>query len=166
ADLKLARQTVAGSWRLQTPSDLFTLRGTLRHGIGDRRGKLQATLSPLSFREDGRYLPALFVDWPHPLDFSGGQLGLTAPAQWRPQHWSASLELALDDLSGFYQTVLFKGLTTNLRVCIDDSQLQTPATPIALAQIDAGIALRQLQRSEEHTSELQSREKLVCRLLL
>src|SRR6266511_4638058 len=31
---------------------------------------------------------------------------------------------------------------------------------------DAGIAQRGTRRSEEHTSELQSRENLVCRLLL
>src|SRR5690606_39551372 len=35
-----------------------------------------------------------------------------------------------------------------------------------LAQIIEALRSRGLQRSEEHTSELQSRENLVCRLLL
>src|SRR5690606_41796955 len=34
------------------------------------------------------------------------------------------------------------------------------------ARLLAGAAVRLLDRSEEHTSELQSRENLVCRLLL
>src|SRR5690606_41932173 len=33
-------------------------------------------------------------------------------------------------------------------------------------QVLRGVALAALARSEEHTTELQSREKLVCRLLL
>src|SRR5204862_8302534 len=32
--------------------------------------------------------------------------------------------------------------------------------------IDGGVGAREVQRSEEHTSELQSRRDLVCRLLL
>src|SRR5207302_9492469 len=39
-----------------------------------------------------------------------------------------------------------------------------PATPLAPGR--AGPAARRPVRSEEHTSELQSRENLVCRLLL
>src|SRR5690606_39728905 len=34
------------------------------------------------------------------------------------------------------------------------------------AQLEYWICIQYLKRSEEHTSELQSREKLVCRLLL
>src|SRR5690606_41058320 len=33
------------------------------------------------------------------------------------------------------------------------------------ARDDYGVVLRETERSEEHTSELQSRENLVCRLL-
>src|SRR5690606_42160144 len=36
----------------------------------------------------------------------------------------------------------------------------------ASASVDPGRGRRFIARSEEHTSELQSREKLVCRLLL
>src|SRR5690606_40144021 len=35
-----------------------------------------------------------------------------------------------------------------------------------LGDFQLGIAIGSLERSEEHTSELQSRENLVCRLLL
>src|SRR3712207_8329967 len=38
--------------------------------------------------------------------------------------------------------------------------------PVALAAEAQGISPRELARSEEHTSELQSRQYLVCRLLL
>src|SRR5690606_41204275 len=41
-----------------------------------------------------------------------------------------------------------------------------PSVGTAHAVLEAGLALPQDGRSEEHTSELQSRENLVCRLLL
>src|SRR5690606_40515557 len=41
----------------------------------------------------------------------------------------------------------------------------TPPPPTSYARRHRG-AWRRVSRSEEHTSELQSREKLVCRLLL
>src|SRR5690606_41710864 len=40
------------------------------------------------------------------------------------------------------------------------------AAVIAIARLYRSRAVRRTVRSEEHTSELQSREKLVCRLLL
>src|SRR5690606_41458024 len=42
-------------------------------------------------------------------------------------------------------------------------RLREPGKPAARARVDAAARVR---RSEEHTSELQSRENLVCRLLL
>src|SRR3712207_7871138 len=44
-----------------------------------------------------------------------------------------------------------------------------PADPVVLPVMDAAVVvgeLLQVPRSEEHTSELQSRQYLVCRLLL
>src|SRR5690625_5470233 len=43
-----------------------------------------------------------------------------------------------------------------------------PETPVRIeySLTDKGISLEPLMRSEEHTSELQSRGQLVCRLLL
>src|SRR3712207_9409390 len=51
-----------------------------------------------------------------------------------------------------------------------DTKLLTFTTALSRAQIAAALALLgdrgRSQRSEEHTSELQSRQYLVCRLLL
>src|SRR5436309_11805596 len=52
--------------------------------------------------------------------------------------------------------------TTGQEIETDDQAL--PAQP--LAPDDSEIEARHRGRSEEHTSELQSRENLVCRLLL
>src|SRR3712207_8857302 len=38
--------------------------------------------------------------------------------------------------------------------------------PVALAQLGQTVENQRVERSEEHTSELQSRQYLVCRLLL
>src|SRR5690606_42112853 len=54
---------------------------------------------------------------------------------------------------------------------LDDQRRVRLERPVAVVVDDVGIAVggrrhRRIERSEEHTSELQSREKLVCRLLL
>src|SRR3712207_8585544 len=41
-----------------------------------------------------------------------------------------------------------------------------PPRPVRLALLSSGRGTRRERRSEEHTSELQSRQYLVCRLLL
>src|SRR3712207_9492549 len=77
----------------------------------------------------------------------------------------------------FPYTTLFRSLTGGERIdylVCDETQFYRPAQIDQLArvvdelQIDVlavGI-LTDFQRSEEHTSELQSRQYLVCRLLL
>src|SRR5690606_39729361 len=53
--------------------------------------------------------------------------------------------------------------------CAKNPRLTEPScTSVLLPSRSAGLSkqIEQLQRSEEHTSELQSRENLVCRLLL
>src|SRR5690606_39906873 len=53
----------------------------------------------------------------------------------------------------------------NLTWALQNGSLQRYLTLLVVFALAAG-ALPLLQRSEEHTSELQSRENLVCRLLL
>src|SRR3712207_8294577 len=48
----------------------------------------------------------------------------------------------------------------------DAEALTLAARELAPAFADLGVVLCRLTRSEEHTSELQSRQYLVCRLLL
>src|SRR3989449_5085649 len=61
----------------------------------------------------------------------------------------------------FPYTTLFRSLH-DVRDGRDSLERRAHAVPVVLAQKDHG----QLVRSEEHTSELQSRLHLVCRLLL
>src|SRR2546429_7549374 len=62
----------------------------------------------------------------------------------------------------FPYTTLFRSLT--LSDITADPRLRNGLT--ALAQAASLVATPQIRRSEEHTSELQSRLHLVCRLLL
>src|SRR3712207_7579452 len=55
-------------------------------------------------------------------------------------------------------------LTSPIRVATSHSRVTAPAR--ASAQTDKVRSIRVTIRSEEHTSELQSRQYLVCRLLL
>src|SRR3712207_7021924 len=69
----------------------------------------------------------------------------------------------------FPYTTLFRSLMT-----YDPAYTNTASTRSAITYIDGdkgileyrGYPIEQLARSEEHTSELQSRQYLVCRLLL
>src|SRR5438874_5425062 len=49
-------------------------------------------------------------------------------------------------------------------IIVDD--VEAPPLPVVLSELDPHEAASATRRSEEHTSELQSRRDLVCRLLL
>src|SRR5579883_3598905 len=78
-------------------------------------------------------------------------VGVTDQAEW---HW--------DPFQGKYEDGIIYGLGAG------DEKCSTPPMIYALATLKKlGLARDwTLYRSEEHTSELQSRENLVCRLLL
>src|SRR3712207_8085162 len=71
----------------------------------------------------------------------------------------------------FPYTTLFRSpdaMRRYVEAALDLSDTQGPSVVLLAIGIDglAGLASRQGTRSEEHTSELQSRQYLVCRLLL
>src|SRR5690606_40054012 len=60
--------------------------------------------------------------------------------------------------------------SSNAEALMDHATLSLPTYPALYARVHRAVtsyrAQRDQERSEEHTSELQSRENLVCRLLL
>src|SRR5204862_7636800 len=64
----------------------------------------------------------------------------------------------------FPYTTLFRSLpaTHARRLC----SAKIPGSPVTCSRTHSSPALLRWERSEEHTSELQSRRDLVCRLLL
>src|SRR5690606_39744685 len=64
----------------------------------------------------------------------------------------------------FPYTTLFRSPGIGRAVAVDDAEARRDL-PLAGAELFS-LRHRRPQRSEEHTSELQSREKIVCRLLL
>src|SRR3712207_5900898 len=94
-------------------------------------------------------------------------IGVSMPTQ-TSERWIADGEAVQEQLEE-------KGYTVNLQFANDDIPTQTQqidqmitqgADALIIAAIDGTALGAQLQRSEEHTSELQSRQYLVCRLLL
>jgi hypothetical protein len=142
--LTLAHGTLRGDWTAHTPNDTLMFRGTLTHAFAQGRGAATAMLVPLTFQESGPYLLVLFPQWPHPFDLSGGRLEGSARVQWGPPQWSATLDVGLHDIAGFYATNLFKGLTTRVRADYANGVLQMPATAVRMAELDAGVALHEL----------------------
>src|SRR2546428_1753006 len=67
----------------------------------------------------------------------------------------------------FPYTTLFRSQYDSVYIPRDSFTEITTLTSVDLAEFSADVANQYpLQRSEEHTSELQSRSDLVCRLLL
>src|SRR3712207_8117623 len=72
----------------------------------------------------------------------------------------------------FPYTTLFRSRTSPFPIYRSSYQLLAPVPPSPSFVVDAyysgcySVFIHQMQRSEEHTSELQSRQYLVCRLLL
>src|SRR5258707_7863005 len=73
----------------------------------------------------------------------------------------------------FPYTTLFRSLSVAFEVTSLDAERDEADTDIWIAPLSGGEAIRltastysETSRSEEHTSELQSRQYLVCRLLL
>src|SRR5690606_40912021 len=77
---------------------------------------------------------------------------LLSSARYKPRRYARSLPK-------------FLSLAASIKKALNLFQL--PVTISLLAAVfDNGLKLESQTRSEEHTSELQSRENLVCRLLL
>src|SRR3712207_7952656 len=66
----------------------------------------------------------------------------------------------------FPYTTLFRSPTKLVAGLLEKRGVQEAGLAAALGRGSVGLALRYAGRSEEHTSELQSRQYLVCRLLL
>src|SRR5207237_3617320 len=88
---------------------------------------------------------------PTGIDIGGEKPGLLPSRQWKAKAFARAAD-----------RVWFPGETVNFGI----GQGYLSVTPLQLAHYVSVIASRELQRSEEHTSELQSHLNLVCRLLL
>src|SRR5207302_6611111 len=69
----------------------------------------------------------------------------------------------VQDLCGFGQSIL---RLQQARQRFERAGLLRIALQHGAISLDRALSITQARRSEEHTSELQSRENLVCRLLL
>src|SRR5690606_40828238 len=91
-----------------------------------------------------------------------------------PTRRSSDLEITHDKLRNLTERAPVTGLLTGMELKIGENRNRgtrlgeiTPDTGFnLLATVDEYYLGRVRERSEEHTSELQSRENLVCRLLL
>src|SRR3712207_4956025 len=81
-----------------------------------------------------------------------------------------TLSVALQDLSSSVPNVMpeeFRGQIDSINMQLDNIvQTLVPSSELSNPAFNASVVARLLDRSEEHTSELQSRQYLVCRLLL
>src|SRR5947209_20439598 len=75
---------------------------------------------------------------------------------------------ALRSISFLIDTATTKIYTLSLHdaLPISDGERRIDGDDLAVVQDQIGVGGRRRSRSEEHTSELQSRQYLVCRLLL
>src|SRR5690625_6913570 len=85
------------------------------------------------------------------------QPGMTIAGKWNDQHYTIKRKLGSGTVGAVYLCV-HHGKEVALKISEQNSSITV--------EVNVLKALNRVQRSEEHTSELQSRGHLVCRLLL
>src|SRR3712207_869993 len=146
--------------------DAFAPRGPLVLGLDDtierRRGK---RISAKGIYRDpvrsghGHFVKASGLRWL--------SLMLLVPVPWAGRVWALPFPTALAPSERYCRGRgrRHKPLTDWARQPVLQARRWLPDRPLILVA-DSGFAALELLRSEEHTSELQSRQYLVCRLLL
>src|SRR5690606_18707206 len=115
--------------------------------------RIKGQLQPLTFRENGNYLPAIVQPWPWPLDFTGGELTASFDARWRPAGLTASGALDMRKLSAFYDRNLIHGVSGVLHVDYRDQLLLPRTQRIHIERIDTGIPIEEVQWSLQATPQ-------------
>jgi hypothetical protein len=150
ATLKYADEQLGARWQVNDVAKLYRADGTLRYQPTAGSGEVNARLQPLTFRENGSYLPALFAHWPWPLDFTGGQLQLQGLLRWNTAGTHASAVVETSQLGGFYNRNLFRGVDAKLNVDYRSytrnghDKLQVRSQPISIAEIQSGVPIHNI----------------------
>ncbi|WP_372626148.1 YdbH domain-containing protein [Arsukibacterium sp.] len=159
------------NWRWQTNTEFkqqasqaaLTLQGSLGNDSGfsiahqltwqDGGVNLNWQLADL-FMLASNPLANTFTDWPTLLELNRGRLGGNGQLSWRSGKLSADSQLQLRDLAGIYDRSLFRGVTANIALPLQDQQFELVTTDLVINHINHGLELGPLQLSAQYQSTL------------
>jgi hypothetical protein len=165
AKVALHNDAITANWQGRDHAKTLRLRGSLRHDLAAAAGELKGELLPLNFREDGSYLPALLRAWRWPADFSGGELRAGFNARWQPAKTHAQAQIALRNVSAFYDRSLIRGLDGTLSVDYRDGKVLPRADVIRIARIDAGMPITDMQFGISSDAQQITLTDFICHVL-
>lgn len=145
AKVALRNDTLTANWQGRDHAKTLRLRGSLQHDLAAAAGELKGELLPLTFREDGSYLPVLLQAWRWPADLSGGKLRARFDARWQPATTRANAQIEMRKIAAFYARNLIHGIDGALSIDYRDGQVLPRAKAIRIARIEAGVPVTDMQ---------------------
>jgi len=163
-DLNLKSLDVQGSWQLENKmlngtvqlsyaAGLIVVDGDMNHNFNSGLGHFNAQLQRLNFQKTQSYLPRLFESWPYPFDLFAGQLDMTTRLNWDAEQVYMQGRLRLSDVSGFYDTNLFRGLNSELLIDGPVDNLKLTAKRFKIASVDVGLPIKNITFSLQSAAE-------------
>jgi len=163
-DLNLKPLDLQGSWQLENEilngtvqlsyaAGLILVNGDMRHNLSSGLGHFNSQLQRLNFQQTQSYLPRLFENWSYPFDLFAGQVDMNMRLNWDAEQVYAKGRLTLTDVSGFYDTNLFRGLNSELLIDGAVDNLKLAAKRFKVANVDAGVLIKNITFSLQSTAE-------------
>jgi Dicarboxylate transport len=162
-DLNLKPLDLQGSWQLENEilngtvqlsyaAGLILVNGDMIHNLSSGLGHFNSQLQRLNFQQTQSYLPRLFENWSYPFDLFAGQVDMNMRLNWDAEQVYAKGRLTLTDVSGFYDTNLFRGLNSELLIDGPVDNLKLAAKRFKVANVDAGVLIKNITFSLQSTA--------------
>jgi hypothetical protein len=150
ATVKFADAKLDGRWQLHDLANIYQADGTLSYRTTTGAGEIHVRLLPLTFRENGSYLPTLFRNWPWPVDFTTGSIKMQGLLRWDAKGLLASGTVETAKLGGFYNRNLVRGIDAIIDAEYHSdmrsghNRWQVSSQPITIAEVQTGTPIRNI----------------------
>ncbi len=145
ARLAIIANKLSGTFDAANVNGLLNTRGEIKHNLGTGKGQLAANTHSVVLSEQDTYLPRILASPLEPVDVTTGQFHVTSKATWDAEQSDVAAEVVLQDIGGFYQRNLFRGLNGVLRMNSDNESITITAQNIEIAAADAGIEISNIR---------------------
>src|SRR5262249_59262975 len=120
-----------------------TLASRLEYAFATQAGSAHLQLSPIQFDPSHLSWRKMVPLESFPVDVTGGHLSGTAPLTWGPEAGFGSATVMLEQLSGQYESIAVKGLTTpfNLQTAGADTLTMPQPASVTNSSIQTRVHL-------------------------
>jgi hypothetical protein len=145
ARLAIIANQLSGTLDAANVNGLLNTRGEIKHNLDTGKGQLATSTHSVALSEQDAYLPRILASPLEPVDVTTGQFHVTSKATWDAEQTDMAAEIVLQDIGGFYQRNLFRGLNGTLRLHSDNESTTIAAEHIEIAAADAGVAITNIR---------------------